>query len=136
MPNSAFAGHNHIGGDAEEQAVLDDAGAGAELGCQRVYVGDGAEIAVEDHVARVGDELRAILLVLANDAASAERFQEAQLRAPSEWTDFERQGEAGAEAVGELAVVHHDDFARAGLSDDFFAENHSASSFDEVELGI
>src|SRR3974390_208648 len=130
MPNSAFACHNHIGGNAEEQAMLDDAGAGAELGCQRVYVGDGAEIAVEDHVARVGDELRAVLLVLANDAARAERLEEAQLRAPSEWTDFDGQGEASAEAGGELAVVHDNDFARAGLGDDFFAEERAASALD------
>src|SRR5271165_1822415 len=71
VPHSTLGGDDHVAGDAEEQAVLDDTGARAKLGCQGVYVGDGAEVAIEDHVARVGDELRSVF-VHPDDAARAE----------------------------------------------------------------
>jgi hypothetical protein len=47
--------------------VLNDSRARTELRCQVIHVGDGAEVAIENHVARVGTGLRAssVLAVVA-----------------------------------------------------------------------
>ena len=54
MANALRAGHDQIGGEADEEPVLDDAGAGSEPGGEGHRIRDGREGAVEDPVALVG----------------------------------------------------------------------------------
>ena len=55
---------------------------------------------------------------------------------PAEGDDLDRQRPVAAELIGKLGLIHHDDQARAGLGDDFLAQQGAAAAFDHIEIGI
>ena len=76
--------------------MFDDAGTGAEFGCQFFGIGDGPEGAVVDDVAFVGDKSFAILFDAENGVA-AELLEEKPLGFCAERDDFDRQRMTGAQ---------------------------------------
>src|SRR5512146_2533649 len=115
--------------------MLYNAGPMAQLLGQSGEIGDGTEVAVENHVAGVGGELRAVG-VLANSYAGLQGFQETQLAAPAESQHLYRNRVAGAQAGRELAVIYGDDDAAAGLGNNLFPQQGPAAAFGHVQLRI
>ena len=70
VAHSVWGADDEIVGHAQEEAVFDDAGAGAEFGRQLPGIGDGPEGAVVNDVAFVGDERRAVLFDPKNGVAA------------------------------------------------------------------
>ena len=135
VAEAVLSGDDDVVGHAEEEAVFDDAGAGTELGGEFLGICEGAEGAVVNEVAFVGDE-RAAVRPSAQDGVAVELLEEEPLGFRAERNNFNRQGVLGAELRGHFGFVDHDDFAPAGLGDDFFVEEGAAAALDEVELGI
>lgn len=135
MAQSVLSGDNEVVGHAEKESVFDDAATGVEFGAEFFGVGDGAEGAVVDEVAFVGDVGRAVFPG-AQFGTAAEFAKELPLARAAERNDLDRQAVKGAELRGQFGFVHDDDFAPAGLGDDFFVEQGAAAPLDEVELRI
>ena len=115
--------------------MLDDAAAGVEFGAEFLGVGDGAEGAVVDEVAFVGDVGRAVLF-RAQFRVASELVEEMPLSGAAEGDDLDGQAVKRAELRRHFGFVDHDNFALAGLRDDFFVEESAAATLDEVELRI
>ena len=135
MAEAALSGDDDIVGHAEEESVFDDAAAGVELGAEFFRVGDGAEGAVIDEISFVGYVRRAVLLG-AQFRVAAEFVEEVPLAGAAERDHLDRQTVEGAELRRHFGFVDHDDFALAGLRDDFFMEQGATAAFDQVELRI
>jgi len=60
VPDALGARNYDILGQVQKEAVLHDAGPGRQLSGQAIQVGDGAEPAIQDHVALIGAKLVAI----------------------------------------------------------------------------
>src|SRR5512142_546673 len=85
--DAACSGDNQIGDQTQEQAMLHNSGPTAQAVGQRGGIGNGAEVAVEDHVAGVGNKLRAAR-ILADRHPRLQRLQEAQLALPAKSEHF------------------------------------------------
>src|ERR1700752_302393 len=96
MPDTVSAGDDHLGRQPDKQPVLDNARAPIKPGSQPRRLPDRAESAVENQVALIGPEWRAIGLLSYSDAG-AQGFEEALLGVPHEGDNFHRQRPVGAE---------------------------------------
>ncbi len=120
------------GGHVKEEAVLDDADDGADVGGGAFGVGDGAAGAGEDVVVLVG-EVGAAVGQFAEGGVEAEIGELALDEGEGHLDDLDGEGKA-AEGGDELGGVDDDDEATGGAGDDFFAEESAAAAFDEGEL--
>jgi hypothetical protein len=75
--------------------MLDDSGPRVKLGRQLRRLRDGTESAIEDQIALIGPERRAIVLLSHGDA-SAQRYKEVPLGVPPKRDDLDRQRPVGA----------------------------------------
>ena len=96
VAEAVLTGDDDVVGHAEEEAVFNDAGAGAEFGGEFFGIGEGSEGAVVNDVALVGEEWCAVRLAAENGVA-AELLKEELLGFRAKRDDFDRQGVQGAE---------------------------------------
>src|SRR5215510_16532516 len=101
--------------------MLDNTRPRIEFSGQHRRLPDRAEGAVENQVALIGPEWRAIVL-LSHADAGAQGLEEAFLGMPPERDDFHRQRPVGAESRRQLTLVHDNDLPEAGLGDDLLVE--------------
>ena len=135
MAQAALTGDDDIVGHAEEESVFDDAAAGVEFSAEFLWVGDGSESTVVDKVALVGDVGCAVRF-RAQFGTTAEFVEEMPLAGTAEGDDLDGQAVKCAELRGHFGFVDDDDFALAGLRDDFLVEQGAAAALDEIELRI
>ncbi len=103
-------------------------------------IGDGAEVAVEDGVAAVGDEILRRPAACAarpgrGSRAPRRRLDMATRRGEAETIDLDRQLEF-AEHRHFLAGVGDDHHALRRRRDDFFAQQRAAAALDQPQGGI
>ena len=135
MAKAALSGDDDIVSHAEEESVFYYAAAGVEFGAEFLGVGDGAEGAVVDEVALVGDVGRAVRF-RAQFGMAAEFVEEMPLAGPSEWDHLDGQVVKRAQLRRHFGFIDDDDFALAGLRDDFLVEQGATAALDEIELRI
>ena len=135
MAETIFSGDNEIVGQTEKEPVSRHTGTCVEFRGEFLGVCDRTEPAVVDEVAFLGNK-RPVLILHAQDGASAQFFQECSLRLAVERKYLDGKRVLGAEPVGHFRFVDHDDFAARGLRDDFLVEKRTSSAFDQVELRI
>ena len=126
-------GDNDDAGAIDEEAVFDDARDVAEFAREGGWIGDAAEVAVEDVMALVGDE--GLSVFLAEDDGGAELFDFAADERESERDDFDGDREI-AEHGDLFAGVGDDDELLGGGGHDFFVEERAAATFDEIEMRV
>jgi hypothetical protein len=126
-------GDENDAGAIDEEAVLDNAWDITQFRRKRRRVGDAAEVAVEDVVAFVGDEW--LSAFLADDNGGAELFDFAADQWKGESDDFDGHWEA-AEHRDLLARVGDDDEFARRRRDNFFVEERTTATFDQVELRV
>src|SRR5271169_1573351 len=98
MTHSAGAGDDQVLRDADEEAVLDNAGARAEQDGEAGRIGDRAETAVENDVTLIGAVKSVLAVARSRSDSCADAFEKAGLRAPAEFQHLDRQGPACADA--------------------------------------
>src|SRR5438067_665754 len=98
--------------------MLDDSGPRVKLGPQLRRLRDGTESAIENQVALIGSEWRAIVLLSHGDA-SAQGCEEASLGVPPKRDDLDRQRPMGAKNQRQLPLIDDDDLPATGLGHDF-----------------
>ena len=133
--DSAVIGDDFAGGEVEEEAGFDDAGAGVQCSveCGRV-VDAGGEAAVVDQVAVVGDVIGAGGS-FAERRLAVERGEESGGGFVGEACHLDGKRVPGAELGDGFAVVGDDDQLVGALGDHFLAEQRAAGAFDQLEAG-
>src|SRR5271166_2545520 len=97
MTHSAGAGDDHVLRNADEEAVLEDAGARAEQDGEAGRIGDRTETAVENDVALIGAVKVVLAVARSWSDSGADAFEKASLRAPAEFQHLDRQGPVRAD---------------------------------------
>src|SRR5882724_13558257 len=115
--------------------MLDDAGPRVKFSGQHRRLPDRAEGAVENQVALIGPEWRAIVL-LSHADAGAQGLEEEFLGMPPERDDFHRQRPVSAEGWRQLTFIDNDDLPEAGLRHDLLVEQRTTATLDEIQLRI
>ena len=105
-----------------------------ELRGQRVDVGDGTEVGIEDPVAFVGDERRGV--ATAHHNSCAERFEVGALDRTRELQHLYRQRHLRTERGRRLRVVDDDHLAPTRLSDHLLAQERATVALDQIQRGI
>jgi hypothetical protein len=126
-------GDEDYAGAVDEEAVFDDAGNVAEFARECWWIGDAAEIAVEDVMPLVGDE--GLSVFLADGYRGTELLDLAADERKREGYDFDGNGET-PEHRDLLAGVGDDDEHARGGGDNFFIEESATAAFDEIELRV
>ena len=121
-------------GVLEEEPVLDDAGHGLDGGGERGEVGPGRERAVEEVVALVGDERRAVGARCAGRRRRAGRSRRARVPSQPKRTTSTGRRQRSPRCVDELARLGHDHAARRRLDHELLAQQRAAAALEHGQL--
>src|SRR5206468_577122 len=102
----------------------------SDPGRERRRIRNPAERAVQDQVALVGHEWRAIRLQT-NNRFRAEPRKVIQLTTPAKLHNLYRHGYARAELRAQLRLVYDDHLTPRGLRDNLFAQQCTPTTFDQ-----
>jgi hypothetical protein len=121
---------------AQEQSRLHDGRGSVERGLHFVRVFDPLlEPAVQDVVPAVGEKRRPVI-AQPEGRPGAQRLQRGPYRAPTEGHHLHGERPPGAQAIHQLALVHHDDHSIAHRRHDLLPEQRATQPLDQVQTRI
>ena len=125
--------HEHVGGAANEEAVVEHAGEGEQAGIECGGVVDGAEPRVDDPESLIGDDGAVFALPHPQFGHGAHRFEGPHHGRGGHRKHLHRYGHLLPEMRHHLGGIHEHDEAVRLRRDDLFAGVRRTASLDEVE---